>query len=229
MVFDRVALARADCGEQADDARRVHRGPSTGRLFAVSTAYVKKSNVSWQGHILGLTAGLSATRAHAHAKGASDWGPTARADESAHPVSGFRQDEDDILWVPGKVFCHYGAGESFFVGEQIDALHRMRPRPWVLATGGDSGFTAEFPFWGYSPAIFMGSQKGTETALLQVTTDERNPTYGSGVLLRLTLPSRARRRGVRRHGSPPQSPREHGVDGLRSSSAPGARIRTFIP
>ena len=188
VVFDNGVLARADFANRLTTLAGFTAEPSTGRLFVASTAYVSKDNVSGQKIMLGLAAGLSATRAHAHAKGASDWGPSARADESAHPVSGLRQDEDDILSVPGKVFCHYGAGESSFIGEQIDSLHQIRPRPWVLATGGGSGFTAEFPFWGYIPAISGGSRKGPDTALLQVTTDERNPTYGSGALLRLTLP-----------------------------------------
>jgi hypothetical protein len=188
LVFDHAGFARADAGNRLTTLAGFTQDPSTGRLFAASTAYVRKENIAWQKIILGLTAGLSATRAHGYARGASEWGPTAQADESAHPVNGFRPDEDDILWVPAQAFKPHGAGESLFIGGQMSSLLQIRPRPWVLASGGPTGITAEFPFWGYQPAGFVSSRKGPETALLQVTTNEKNPTYGSGALLRLSLP-----------------------------------------
>ena len=61
----------------------------------------------------------------------------------------------------------------------------MTPRPWVLATAGAGGMTAEFPFTGDLPAVVAG---GPETALLTVSSRERLPQLGSGLLLRLQLP-----------------------------------------
>jgi len=45
--------------------------------------------------------------------------------------------------------------------------------------------TAEFPFTGDLPAVVAG---GPETALLTVSSRERLPQLGSGLLLRLQLP-----------------------------------------
>jgi len=186
VAFDEAALSRLDRVNRLTTLAGLATESDTGRIFVASTAYVGEANVSWKKMLLGLTAGLSAALGHALSLSAADWGPGALVDESAHPVSGPRPDVDDILAVPAKVFCYYGAGESLFIGKDMEALQAIRPRPWVLASGGSDEFTAGFPFWGYLPAMMSG--KTLDTALLQVTTEERNPTYGSGALLRLTLP-----------------------------------------
>src|SRR5581483_11436676 len=102
-----------------------------------------------------------------------------------HPGSGARREPDEILSVIATVIAPGGEGASPWAEGDFKATSEMRPRPWVLATAGAEGMTAEFPFTGDLPA---GMASGPETALLTVSSTERHPQLGSGLLLRLQLP-----------------------------------------
>jgi hypothetical protein len=106
-------------------------------------------------------------------------------DVSNHPSSEHRQEPDDMLGLIASLFAPRGAGVSPWTEADFTAAADMQARPWVLATAGSTGLTAEFPFISDVPAAIAGC---TETALLTASSTERHPQLGSGLLLRLQLP-----------------------------------------
>ena len=111
----------------------------------------------------------------------------ATPDESLHPTSGRRHEPDDMLNVIEQVYAPLGKGPSRFSEIDFESLAKTEAVPWVLATAGLDGLTAEFPFFGSEPA-FLTLEGPARTALFQVNTDAPHPQLGNGVLLRLTLP-----------------------------------------
>jgi hypothetical protein len=106
-----------------------------------------------------------------------------------------------MLGIIETTFVPAGNEPSPFKQAEFDRLVAMETPPWVLATGGGPGLTAEFPFTGDRPAAWLratGSEDGPETALLKVNAAERHPQLGSGALLRLDLPIRVPEDGAAR-------------------------------
>ena len=111
----------------------------------------------------------------------------ATPDESLHPTSGRRREPDDMLNVIEQLYAPRGEEPSRFSEIDFESLAKTEPAPWVLATAGPDGLTAEFPFFGSEP-VFLTLEGQVRTALFQVNTDASHPQLGNGVLLRLTLP-----------------------------------------
>jgi len=94
-----------------------------------------------------------------------------------HPTSGPRRDYDDMLNVLEAVVAPLGQRPSAWHGEEMEWITSVMQggQYVVLATGDESGLSAEFPFQ-------------SRTSLLTVTTDAGNPQVGNGVLMILHLP-----------------------------------------
>jgi hypothetical protein len=95
--------------------------------------------------------------------------------------TGQRQQPDEMLGaiegLPGK------EGPSAWAGSHMAAISKMLTEHGVFSMGDRTGLTAEFPYGeDGGPAVAGGSSN-----LLTVTTEERHPRMGSGVLMRLSL------------------------------------------
>lgn len=150
--------------------------PQTKKITLRSSAYFHSENVSWLSQFfLGV---VSVQVAEAHAQ------PDALAklvggevDESAHPTNGFRENRDEMLDVITVLFAPQGMNPSRFTTEDLHAVMKLNPEPWLMANEGEKGLTAEFPFPGCMPP----------TALLTVGSEIRHPLLGSGLLILLRL------------------------------------------
>ena len=56
-----------------------------------------------------------------------------------------------MLNVIAALFAPQGRGHSSFGKDDFASALAMEPSPWILAMGGYSGMTAEFPFPGCMP------------------------------------------------------------------------------
>jgi hypothetical protein len=158
--------------------------PETGRIVLHTAACFHAGNRSWLQPLFLAAGGVQVADAHVKAEGLARL-LGGEADVSVHPRSGPRPEPDDLLNLIATVFAPEGAGASPWADTDFKAAADMSPRPWVLATTGAGGMTAEFPFSGDRPAAVAGRP---ETALLTASSTERHPQLGSGLLLRLQLP-----------------------------------------
>ncbi len=163
------------------------------RIILHSAACFHAQNVAWLQPLFLAAVGIQVADAHIKADELARL-LGGEPDVSVHPRSGARGEPDEILSVIATVIAPGGADASPWTEGDFKATSEMRPRPWVLATSGAAGMTAEFPFTGDRPA---GMAPGPETALLTVSSTERHPQLGSGLLLRLQLPFNvSKERGV---------------------------------
>jgi hypothetical protein len=163
-----------------------------GRAALHCAMTLHRENSQWAQSLLLAAVGLQAADAHIKLALAQAFG--ARPDVSQHPVSGERNDPDEMLDMIRTVFAPQGQGPSPFTEKDFQSTLSMNPRPWVLATGGHGGLTAEFPFTGSRPAAQLAMQNRhapIETSILMVSATDRHPQMGSGALLRLALPIQA--------------------------------------
>jgi len=158
--------------------------PDSRRIVLHCAACFHAGNLAWLQPLFLAAVGLQAADAHIKVDGLADL-LGGKPDTSAHPQSGPRPEPDDILNVIAALFAPGGAGPSPWTAVEFKAAADMTPRPWVLATAGDDGLTAEYPLTGDLPAIVA---KGPETALFTASSTDRHPQLGSGLLLRLQLP-----------------------------------------
>ena len=96
--------------------------------------------------------------------------------ESPHPMLGFRESPDKMLAFPQLLLQpDHGSSpwEGVDMGRFLDILRRP---PCLLASGDETGLTAEFPFL-------------RENSLLTLSTKKPHPALGSGLLAILRLPS----------------------------------------
>jgi hypothetical protein len=154
------------------------RDPSdSSRLQLAASLYVHDETAGWLERLAGLAAAIQAAEAHIWGMELPELLDGASA-KSQHPQSGFRDDLDDMLNVIEKVIPPASGQDSAYHGEEMLAAVEMLQRPpCVLATGGEGGCTAEFPF-------------GSFTSRLQLFTDQPHPRLGNGLLTLLTMPSR---------------------------------------
>lgn len=111
-------------------------------------------------------------------------------DESAHPVSGPREEPDEMLSVTQTLFAPTGQGPSRFPSSELEEIAEIDSGPSVLSNASNGRLTAEFPFHGATPAVLnAGRHDGApQTALFTVSLKEPHPRYGSGCLMLLRLP-----------------------------------------
>jgi len=169
---------------------------ASGRLTYRCGMYVHPQNLAWTRNIFLHAVSIQADDAHARVDVLAKFLDGGQRAYSSHPASGERTEPDGMLSVVGDCFVPPGQGPSTFSDHELQMLAEMEPHPWVLATAGPGGLTAEFPFTGDMPVVgaLMGvrgrSEQAPETALCIVSTQERHPQLGSGVQIRLHLPVR---------------------------------------
>lgn len=99
-------------------------------------------------------------------------------DGSAHPGSGPRVEEDDMLGV-ADLYASRGEGASPFGVEELAELVRLEPRPWTMASSEALRLDAELPF------------DGRELSRLELDAAFRHPALGTGLRFALTVPGQA--------------------------------------
>jgi len=96
----------------------------------------------------------------------------------------WEEDDDTEVLPESNAASPWDAGDFDLAQDFLDRIG-------VLANGDATGLTAEFP-WdpGATSQIerFFGRDPGGRTSLLRVTTTERHPALGNGLLCRLVLP-----------------------------------------
>lgn len=149
---------------------------------------IHQQNVSWAKQLLSLAIAIQAVDAIIKLDASELLGGVPAV--SAHPTSGVRTFRDDMVNVVAESIAPHGSGASSpFSEEDFVSIEQLDPNPSVLTNFGESGLTAEFPFFGpRSGAQASIAGVAPETALLQITRNDRHPQLGSGCLVRLTLP-----------------------------------------
>jgi hypothetical protein len=145
-----------------------------GRLQLACSMYVHDQTFDWVKRAFSLAVAMQAAEAELLADALAG-ALGARVAASAHPHSGARPEPDDMLNVLQAVVIPEGAGPSQFPGRHfLTALETME-QGGFLASGEEDALTMEFPF-------------GDRTSLCQLTTKDRHPWLGAGLLRRLSLP-----------------------------------------
>jgi hypothetical protein len=163
-----------------------------------SAAHAHAGSMGWVGPLFYSAVSLQAADAHRMAPELAEaFG--GEPDYSSHPRSGQRKEPDDLLTVLESVFRPHSEIAAPYDESDFEDLLNMQPRPWVLATGGGLGITAEFAFSGTEPAIASASKRliggisrrkvsQPQTALFQVRGDTPHPALGNGAFFLLNLP-----------------------------------------
>lgn len=158
------------------------------RLFLSCHMVVHREIAGWAAPLFMSAVATQAAEAHLQA------GPLStllgcEPDESAHPVSGSREEPDEMLSVAETLFAPAGREPSRFPASELDEIAEDEAGPSVFSNASDGRLTAEFPFHGATPAMLtVGREGGPETALFTVSVREEHPRYGSGCLMLLRLP-----------------------------------------
>jgi hypothetical protein len=152
--------------------------PYSGEVALQSCAYFTRDNARWLQLVFAKAITMQAAEAHVQLEtllgllgGRPAW--------SDHPRRGHRHDPDPKLDVLGTVYARVGGGSSPFTGADFDAALQMEQPPWVSASVEGRTLTAEIPLDGAS----------VPRAVLTATSEGSHPQLGSGLLLRLRLPS----------------------------------------
>ena len=108
---------------------------------------------------------------------------------SVHPSSSKRPEPDDMLNM-GALVMQGGEDPSPFVEADFTRVLEMESQPWLMATSGGAGLTAELAFGNGVPAHMRTSDKHEPlgTALFKATAEQEHPDFGSGCLSLLHLP-----------------------------------------
>lgn len=91
------------------------------------------------------------------------------------PQGVVRRTPDPMLAVVRDLYAPKGEKPSPWRKAEFEATARTTPNPWVRATAGDTGVTAEFPFRG-------------QTSVFQASAEEKHPWLGNGLLVTLSVP-----------------------------------------
>lgn len=150
--------------------------PDEGTVDLTASMYVHSDTADWVRKCFGTVVAMQAADAQLKAELLAKL-TGAEPATSAHPASGARPDLDEMLGILEDIVVPRGREPSVWQGDQMAALIEVVKSAGntVLATGDESGLTAELPFQ-------------SETSLLTVSTREEHPQLGNGVLIRLRLP-----------------------------------------
>lgn len=150
--------------------------PDEKTVDLAASMYVHEETADWVKRCFGAVVAIQATDAQLKAELLAR-ATGAKPATSAHPVSGPRPELDNMLNILEQVVVPRGHAPSAWEGDQMLAIVEavQSAGNTVMATGGETGLTAELPFQ-------------SETSLLTVRTRERHPQLGYGVLIRLQLP-----------------------------------------
>ena len=150
------------------------RDPENPTMLQLATSvYVHEGNYEWARILFNMAVGMQvAEAATISGNMAAEFGMGPAASE--HPVSGSREDLDDML----NIFELLPMGEqsSAYAGEELESTTNLLDNGGSVFTNGDAnGVTAEFPH----PDL---------TWLLQIRADEEHTRAGNGLLSLLTMP-----------------------------------------
>jgi hypothetical protein len=134
-------------------------------------AWVDRSNQPLYSLVLGLVAGLQIHEAAFLAAAVLQAGLGQPA-TTPHPRNGLRVEPDEIASLVDTLIAPIGLKETPWPDEMFEDLvgKFLGGPPCLLATDAPTGMAAEFPF-------------GTESSLLQATTDQVHPVVGKGLWL----------------------------------------------
>ena len=125
------------------------------------------------------------------AQGVSAEDTVVQADQLTPHESGTRTAPDDMLnaveGLPGR------DESSAWVGNEMETVAQMLSSNGVMSIGTQNGLTAEFPYGKHGGTAVLG---GTSN-LLRVSTEDRHPSLGSGMLMRLSLQEHPSHEGER--------------------------------
>jgi hypothetical protein len=140
-----------------------------GHMRLHSHAWVEKSNQPLYDMVLGLVAGMQAHEAALIAAQLQEAG-LGEPLLTPHPITGLRDEPDDIALVMNTVIKPAGPKESPWPSEIFDELREQyfSGPPCLWANSDTKGITAEFPF-------------GTESSLLQANKEHTHPVVGKGI------------------------------------------------
>jgi hypothetical protein len=92
-----------------------------------------------------------------------------------------------VLEIIEEFFAPEGKRDSAYSGDEMIAARKFFEQRGLLSFGDDVALSCEIP---QDPSLGSSVITGSVTALLRVTTKERHPQLGSGVLMRLSMPNR---------------------------------------
>jgi hypothetical protein len=171
---ENLATLNALAGFATTSGHLVDEDAGTVRLAA--SMYAHAETEDWVRRTFQFVVAMQAADAQIKAGVFADaLGATVAA--TPHPTSGPRPEPDAMLDVLRDIVAPRGELPSAWEDEEMEwTLNVVRRSPHtVLATGSETGISAEFPFQ-------------SRTSLLTVTTEARNPQLGNGALLLLHLP-----------------------------------------
>jgi len=138
-------------------------------------------------------------------------------DESEHPISGARIEEDEMLDV-ASVYASRGDDPSPFGADELAELVRIEPRPWTAASSTEQQLDAELPFDGGEP-----SRLALDAAYV-------HPALGSGLRIALTLPVPAAFQRVQGlNAAETNQPDAHQIGGWCASEEDKLMFVSFVP
>ena len=94
---------------------------------------------------------------------------------SPHPKQGMRTTPDEMVGIL-ETYQQRGEADSPFTPEELAQLVQVEPRPWLMAANDVHRIDADLEF------------AGDLHARLELDTETRHPSLGSGLLMRLKLP-----------------------------------------
>jgi len=157
------------------------------------TGIVHQENVGSLTQLLATAAITQNVAAHSRAQRlAQAAGGTPAA--SAHPITGERNEPDEMMGVPEHVIFPAGKDHSAFAGPLCASLKDFLPQYQLMGFSDAEGFSCEVPFTGSTPVVAkvaLGrptAKDRPETSLLRIFPDTDHPQYGHGALVILQIP-----------------------------------------
>ena len=154
--------------------------PVEREIRSTAIAYVHDETAAWRSQQMGVFTILQLCIAEGEADYIAHKCNGSLAVE-AHPSNGLRRVRDDMLNVLDTNIAKEGSGPSRYIDKfEFDAIAEMTKQTDKLASlgGSESGVAIETPF-------------GDFTSLTFVATDEPHRRAGSGLVVRLHLPTKA--------------------------------------
>jgi len=204
--------------------------PNAKTVASASRVHIHPDS-SWLAQFLQAAAGI---QLHQVEQLGPAWETTfgGRFSRSPHPTSGLRKKPDDMVRVLESVFAPAGHAGSPFKG-LMEAVDQM-PHPWATLERTRDRLVAEVPFRdAISRSQRMAHGEPISTALLVVTTDEKHPDLGDGLVAALELPFPAKDGEAHRVANSLNLLETQGAVALQSLGAWCARevlqYRLFVP
>lgn len=173
---DQQAMVLSLLGMHATLSGAVRAPERPGGIDLAASVYAHEENLNWTRPLFSIAVAMQAAEAAIFVGQAIDLEAGLRPALSAHPESGPRAEMDEMLEIIKNLVNPEGRGPSRYNGPEMNQLlATFQQPPCVMAAGDESGLAAEYPYPG-------------NTSLVRLSTTERNPRAGSGLLALLTIP-----------------------------------------